>query len=43
MKRMSHYNQWEDATETEALSKKYGTPFPNANAIVIGIIEAPNE
>ena len=40
MKRVSADNRWEEATEGEALSMKYNEPFNNANAVVIGLIEA---
>lgn len=38
MQRVSEDNRWEEATRDEALGRKYGSPFPAANAIVIGVI-----
>ncbi len=43
LKRISKNNDWVETTEADALTKKYGAPFPDANAIVVGIIQASNE
>lgn len=39
LKRVSAENSWQEITEQEAKKLRYNTPFPNANGIVIGIIE----
>lgn len=38
LKRISKNNFWEPAIKDEALKMKYGFPFPNANAVIIGIL-----
>lgn len=40
MKRVSKNNHWEEATEEDAFSKKFNSPFNHANAVVLGITEA---
>jgi hypothetical protein len=40
LKRISKENEWVETDEADAFTKKYHSPFPNANAIVIGIIRA---
>jgi hypothetical protein len=37
---ISKDNEWREATREEALTKKYGTPFEAANALIVGIIDA---
>lgn len=39
MKRISEDNDWIETTWDDVKNSKYGSPFPFANAIVIGIIE----
>jgi len=36
--RISKSNQWREGSWEEVRGKKYGSPFENANAIVVGII-----
>ena len=36
MKRMSKSNIWEQKSWDSVCNSKYGDPFPNANAIIIG-------
>jgi len=38
LKRISRGNQWEETTRDDAFSKKYGSTFHAANAIIVGII-----
>ena len=36
--RISPNNFWETTTKAKAIKNKYNTPFPNANAVMLGII-----
>lgn len=38
LKRQSMQNTWKETSKTEALKQKYNTPYPNANAIMVGIV-----
>ena len=40
LKRVSMENEWAETDEMDAATKKYDSPFPNANAVAIGIIRA---
>jgi hypothetical protein len=40
LERISKGNQWKEVNREEALTKKYGTPFHAANAIILGIIRS---
>ena len=39
LKRISRNNSWQEINREEALRIKYGSPFPNANAIIVGILK----
>jgi len=39
LKRISKSNKWIETTWDDVCGAKYGNPFPNANALIIGIIE----
>jgi SAM-dependent methyltransferase len=39
LKRISKSNKWIETTWDDVCGAKYGKPFPNANALIIGIIE----
>lgn len=40
LKRISHSNKWKQVEFADVKNSKYNSPFPNANAILVGIITA---
>ncbi len=39
LKRLTMENEWEETNEADAFTKVYDSPFPNANAVMVGIIK----
>lgn len=40
LQRINNLNEWQETTKEIALKKKYDTPYSNANAIMIGVINS---